>query len=100
MQQKNNLLLAGDIGATKTTLALYEVATEPGSPLRQQTFQNAGYADFDSLLQEFLGAKKAAPATVCLGVAGPVMANAVHDDQSQLVDRRLSVAGPFRFPSG
>jgi glucokinase len=77
MQQQNNLLLAGDIGATKTTLAVYEVATEPGSPLRQQTFQNAGYADFDILLQEFLGAKKAVPATVCLGVAGPVMANAV-----------------------
>ncbi|WP_319586987.1 glucokinase [uncultured Desulfobulbus sp.] len=74
---KDGLLLAGDIGATKTTLALYEAAAWPSAPLRQQTLQNAGFADFDSLLREFLGAEKPAPATVCLGVAGPVMANAV-----------------------
>ncbi len=71
------LLLAGDIGATKTTLALYEAAAWPGAPLRQQTLQNAGFGDFDSLLREFLGAEQPPPATVCLGVAGPVMANAV-----------------------
>ena len=74
---KNGLLLAGDIGATKTTLALYEAAAWPGAPLRQQTLQNAGFGDFDSLLREFLGAEQPTPATVCLGVAGPVMANAV-----------------------
>ena len=77
MHRQKTLLLAGDLGATKTTLALYEIAHWPGAPLRQQTFRNAGYTDFDSLLREFLGAARPAPAIACLGVAGPVVANAV-----------------------
>ena len=77
MQRQKVLLLAGDLGATKTTLALYEVAAWPRAPLRQQTYQNRAFADFDSLLATFLESTQPAPAFACLGVAGPVMANAV-----------------------
>jgi glucokinase len=75
MGQRRDLLLAGDIGATKTVLALY--GGWPGQPLRQQRFRNAEYGDFADLLAVFLG-KNSPPATVgCLGVAGPVVANRV-----------------------
>ena len=77
MQRRKALLLAGDLGATKTTLALYDAAAWPGAPLRQQTFQNKEFADFDSLLAAFLGSAQSAPIAACLGVAGPVLANAV-----------------------
>lgn len=77
MQRPKALLLAGDLGATKTTLALYDAGAWPGAPLRQQTFQNRAFADFDSLLAAFLESKQPDPAAACLGVAGPVMANAV-----------------------
>ncbi len=70
------MLLAGDIGATKTVLALY--SGWPGSPMLQQSFRNVGYTDFDSLLEAFLRQADARPATACLGVAGPVVANQVH----------------------
>ena len=77
MNRQKAFLLAGDLGATKTTLALYEAASRPGAPLRQQTFRNAGFTDFDSLLATFLESGLPAPAAACLGVAGPVVANAV-----------------------
>jgi glucokinase len=77
MQRHKALLLAGDLGATKTTLALYDAAAWPGTPLRQQTFQNRAFAEFDSLLAAFLESTQPAPTAACLGVAGPVMANAV-----------------------
>jgi glucokinase len=68
-------LLAGDIGATKTILALYEAW--PGEPLRQQIFRNADWPDFEQLLDRFLGAVDRMPIVACFGVAGPVTGNAV-----------------------
>jgi len=77
MKRQKVLLLAGDLGATKTTLALYDAAAWSGVPLRQHTFQNRAFADFTSLLDTFLAAEQSAPTAVCLGVAGPVVANTV-----------------------
>ncbi|MCL2458536.1 MAG: glucokinase [Desulfobulbus sp.] len=73
----SGLLLAGDLGATKTNLALYRAEAWPGPPLRQQTFRNRDFAGFDDLLAAFL-TNQTAPAAICLGVAGPVLHNAVH----------------------
>lgn len=77
MNHLDTLLLAGDLGATKTTLALYEVAAWPGPPLCQRTFRNADFSGFDPLLAEFLETEQPLPARLCLGVAGPVLANGV-----------------------
>lgn len=70
------LLLAGDLGATKTALALYR--TWPGQPLRQQTLQNRDFSSFNDMLLDFLSQNEAASAHACFGVAGPVAAGAVH----------------------
>jgi len=77
MKPANRFLLAGDIGATKTTLALYGAAVGLGIPLRQQTFPNALFSSFDALLDKFLGQGPPAPVHACFGVAGPVTANSV-----------------------
>jgi Glucokinase len=74
----NDLLLAGDLGATKTSLALYRAASWPGPPLRRQTFRNRDFTAFDNLLTAFLAGCQPMPTTICLGVAGPVLDNAVH----------------------
>jgi len=70
------VLLAGDIGATKTLLALYE--RWPGPPSKKQSFRNADHGDFYSLLACFLKDVALPPVTACLGVAGPVRENQVH----------------------
>ncbi len=78
MKTSDCSLLAGDIGATKTTLALYDGRTAcVGAPLQQQTYQNASFASFDDLLQAFLDPCALVPKQACFGVAGPVMANTV-----------------------
>ncbi|MFM7674847.1 MAG: glucokinase [Synechococcus sp.] len=65
-------LLAGDIGGTKTLLALYRLE-EGGAlvPLRRQRFASADWADLAPMVGAFLG-EEAPPAAACLAVAGPV----------------------------
>jgi len=67
-------LLAGDIGGTKTLLAIY---TLDGGQLRQQRterFVSADWADFAELVNHFLAAEPAPsrPSHACFAVAGPV----------------------------
>jgi glucokinase len=66
------LILAGDVGATKTVLGLFRA--DDGSPalVSQQTFRSASYPGLAAMVQEFLpqrGHVKAA----CFGVAGAVI---------------------------
>ena len=95
------MILAGDIGGTKTHLALYDWTGERIDPVRLETFHSADYASLDEMLTEFLAPPKA-PLTVdqleqtnvedassvpvtqdtplsleaaCFGVAGPVFQN-------------------------
>jgi glucokinase len=48
------MLLAGDIGGTKTTLATCSPATGPRFPLVQAEFLSANYAGLTAMVQEFL----------------------------------------------
>ena len=77
MTRSSGLLLAGDLGATKTTLACYDAAVWPGPPLEQTTYLNRDFADFDNLLAAFLTSEPQRPTAICLGVAGPVLDQAV-----------------------
>lgn len=72
------MLLVGDIGGTKTVLAI--VSAEGGSraPLAQQTYPSAKYSSLESMIAEFLAGLDAqllgAPVTgASFGVAGPVV---------------------------
>lgn len=68
------MILAGDIGGTKTTVALFSEAEGPRRPLAEATFPSAKYASLEAIVSEFLAAH---PAVVlneaCFGVAGPVV---------------------------
>ena len=67
-------ILAGDIGGTKTVLALYEPA---GTVLTQTTYKNSRFSSMQAVLQNFLARQNPAPSRACLGVAGPVHNNRV-----------------------
>lgn len=66
------MLLAGDVGGTKTTLALYSHDAGPRRPLAVETFPSNAYPDLESVARTFLKARNAAVASACFGVAGPV----------------------------
>ena len=67
------MILAGDIGGTKTVLAL--INEQDGGALdciQEQTFASKDYYDFDEILSLFL-ANCGTLSAACFGVAGPVI---------------------------
>ncbi|MDD4274887.1 MAG: glucokinase [Desulfobacter postgatei] len=67
------MILAGDVGGTKTVLAIYAGRTQvPANPVYETRFKNADYACFETILKEFLDHTGATPQAACFGVAGTV----------------------------
>jgi glucokinase len=71
------MILAGDIGGTKTRLALFE--QEDGRLQRRvvKTYRSADYAEFEETLQAFLDETRASVERACLGAPGPVIRGVV-----------------------
>lgn len=83
-------LLAGDIGGTKTSLALYDQARGPLFPINRITVQNDSASSLEDLVASFLQKQKIKPAAACFGVAGPVIGNRVRmTNFSWLLDGRV-----------
>jgi len=69
------LILAGDVGGTKTVLALFERGSAGLVKRREAVFASREHDSLEEILRRFLaeGAGDGIPAA-CLGVAGPVVA--------------------------
>lgn len=65
------MLLAGDIGGTKTRLALFRIKGKRLTLQRQGKFPSKAYPGIIALLKDFLSPKVSITAA-CFGVAGPV----------------------------
>lgn len=65
------MFLAGDIGGTKTVLALYE-DNPVDQPVQETTFANHDFNSLSTIIEQFLTDKTAVPQRACFGVAGPV----------------------------
>ena len=68
------MLLAGDIGGTKTTLAVFSPEKGWRVPEAEATFPSADYPSLEALVQEFLAQHNFAINRASFGVAGPVVA--------------------------
>lgn len=66
------LLLAGDIGGTKTLLSLYQASATGLECLAESRYPSADWPDLAPMVRAFL-AGAAAPAAACFAVAGPVI---------------------------
>jgi glucokinase len=67
------MILAGDIGGTKTVLALFEPLSSGLRQLRDAVFQSSDYRSFDEIVAEFLRSERGVVTAACFGVAGPVI---------------------------
>jgi glucokinase len=119
------MILAGDIGGTKTHLALFEWRTERVEPVRLETFHSADYASLEEMLEEFLvppkpptpideleqttddnteptdNLKPEEPAKIeaaCFGVAGPVIENHSRTTNLPWVVDGAAIAKQFEIP--
>jgi glucokinase len=67
------MLIAGDIGGTKTDLAIYSSEAGPHAPLAETEVKSADYPSLQAMVREFLAQAKMPVVTACFDVAGPVI---------------------------
>ena len=67
------MLLAGDIGGTKTRLAVFSPEQGPNDPVAQKTFASKDYPNLETIAEEFLSAVEVSVDQGAFGVAGPVV---------------------------
>lgn len=72
-----SLLLAADVGGTKTDLAVYDTAHGLENAVVEATFASGKYSSFALLLEDFFADGKLRIDRACFGVAGPVLDNRV-----------------------
>jgi glucokinase len=67
------MILAADVGGTKTVLGLFAPEKTGLQVIAERTFQNAEYPSMEAVFEAFRKlVPQAAPDVACLGVAGPV----------------------------
>lgn len=66
------LVLAGDVGGTKTALAIAEVGPRSLSFLRTRRYRSREWPGLEAIVEDFLEQETARPKAAVFGVAGPV----------------------------
>ena len=118
------MILAGDIGGTKTNLALYDWIAERVEPLRVESFHSGDYTSLEDILVEFLTPprppsrgdsleteegsrdRKAEEqpsepvklTAACFGIAGPVIDNHSHTTNLPWIVDGPTIAKQFDIP--
>ena len=88
------MILAGDIGGTKTILALYEQQSSEWTCYKKKIFSSAEFSRFSNLLEAFLDAETGLVLqSVCIGVAGPVVDGDCVTTNLPWVLKRKEIAG-------
>ena len=68
------MILAGDVGGTKTILALFEIEDGGFLSLKKQQYSSRNYQTFTELLASFLAdVDRGQIIAACIGVAGPIV---------------------------
>jgi glucokinase len=67
-----DLILAGDVGGTKTHLGLFQRGKRRPTPRVVETYLSSEAPDLETLICRFLDAHPVSVASACFGVAGPV----------------------------
>lgn len=88
-------ILAGDIGGTKTNLALYSIQEGRLSLISKRSFQSKDFPDLEPLLKEFLSEASGAVTRACFGIAGPVVGDKVETPNLPWVIDGRELAGRF-----
>ncbi len=77
----SDLILAGDIGGTKSNLAFYQGSPDAPETVAEHSYQNQEFAGLDEVVRRFLADTRmttASAASACFGVAGAVVVGESH----------------------
>jgi glucokinase len=67
------MLIAGDIGGTKTDLAIFSRDAGPHAPIAESKVHSANYSSLEAIVREFLANTQVKVDSACFAVAGPVI---------------------------
>jgi glucokinase len=67
------MILAGDIGGTKTNLGLFDASGGSLRLLRQQSFPSKEHTGLEAIVSQFMAIEEEPVTAACFGVAGPVL---------------------------
>jgi glucokinase len=93
------MLLAGDIGGTKTDLGIFSNEAGPHAPLFQAEVHSADYSSLQALAQEFLTKANMSVDSACFDVAGPVIDGRVKTTNLPWVMDEVSLAKDLNLRS-
>ncbi|SLM47571.1 Glucokinase [Nitrospira japonica] len=92
------MILAGDIGGTKTHLALFDWKDERTEPIRTESFPSKEYASLEEILEEFLTPRtpSAAPLEIAAPTAGSgePSVSSMPPEPTRITAACFGVAGP------
>jgi glucokinase len=88
----DNLLLAGDVGGTKTFLAILAPETGTTANLAEASFENRKFGSLEQMLEEFLAGIDLRVRHMSFSVAGPVL-----DDEETLISNLGWTVSPARL---
>ena len=93
------MLLAGDIGGTKTALAIFSSENGPRAPLTQAEYHSGDYPDLAAVVRTFLAATALPVDSACFDVAGPVLGGRAHATNLPWVLDEAALARELGIPT-
>lgn len=69
---KNKIILAGDVGGTKTLLALFECSGSHLVELKSKKYVSRNFENLEMIIKDFLSNQQITPASAAFGIPGPV----------------------------
>jgi len=96
---RDNLILAGDIGGTKTHLALFSLQGEKLQAEIKKTFPSKQYPGLEPVIEEFIADQQVSISRACFGIAGPVVDGQVKTPNLPWVVDSINIAQRFKLDS-
>ena len=92
-------VLVGDIGGTKTILAVFSTETGPLEPRVRKTYPSARYETLEAMVGEFIDEAEIDCGHACFGVAGPVVDGRARITNLPWVVDRSVLQSTFGWPA-
>ena len=93
------MLIAGDIGGTKTDLAIFSSEAGPHVPFAETKFHSADYPHLQAIVKEFLAREKKPVDRACFAIAGPVINGRVKATNLPWLIEEISLAEQLNIVS-
>ncbi|MFV1974038.1 MAG: glucokinase [Thiohalobacterales bacterium] len=90
-------VLAGDVGGTKTRLAVFDVEGTCLDTVTEHSYPSGSYAGLEDIVREFLGGTSTECRHACFGIAGPVQHGRVQTTNLPWIVEERALADEFGF---